>query len=201
MSLSFIFKFKSLRPWDPQTDQFQFESDFCILTKTKHNLRVASRIIGSTDHARTSLLSMQRRQRTTVSGVPGLVSSSLASSVVTAPVTATATADAAVTNAIDSNEFISENESYDLIDHYAGVKSRLDQIEAMLTKLSVKVDTSTRMVERAMLSSAMTSRDQAAAAAAVSWSPVTGGQSGLAFFVLVALFTSILLSVFMKNIL
>jgi hypothetical protein len=118
---------------------------------------------------------------------------------VAAPVIATFTADAAVTNAIDSNEFISENESQDLIEHYAGVKNRLDQIEAMLTKLSVKVDTSTRMVERAMLSSAMTSRDQTVAAA-VSW-PWSPGQSGLAFFVLVALFTSILLSVFMKNIL
>ncbi len=38
----FLFiKLKSLRPWDPQNDLDQYESDFKIMTKTRHNLKVA----------------------------------------------------------------------------------------------------------------------------------------------------------------
>jgi hypothetical protein len=34
-----IYNFSDLRPWDPQTDLFQTEANFQILTKTKHNLK------------------------------------------------------------------------------------------------------------------------------------------------------------------
>jgi len=50
---------KSLRPWDPQTDLFQYESNFKIMTKSKHNLKLSNHCIAS---PRSSLLTLHHRQ-------------------------------------------------------------------------------------------------------------------------------------------
>ena len=44
-----------MRPWDPQTDLFQYESNFKIMTKAKHNLKLSSHCLAN---PRSSLLTL-----------------------------------------------------------------------------------------------------------------------------------------------
>lgn len=105
---------KSLRPWDPQTDLFQYESNFKIMTKVKHNIKLPSQCIAS---PRSSLLTLHHRQ------TPHLRH----------PI---------VPDVVESNECIVTNESYDLLVQYNDIKQRLDHIEDNLSKLGKKIDSS-----------------------------------------------------------
>jgi len=53
MGKEWLYKYSDMRPWDQQTDFFQFESEFKILTKTKHNLKLNTRNLTS---PRTSII-------------------------------------------------------------------------------------------------------------------------------------------------
>jgi hypothetical protein len=53
MGKEWLYKYSDMRPWDQQTDFFQFESEFKILTKTKHNFKLNTRHLAS---PRTSII-------------------------------------------------------------------------------------------------------------------------------------------------
>jgi hypothetical protein len=125
---------------------------------------VASRLIS--DQARTSLLSIRQH--------PAIVAS-------------------VNVNPIEANECISENDetSYDLIEQYTGVKNRLDLIETTLKKLNAKLDANTKMIERAMLSSANNRNDTSRALHLNS-------QYGFVVVLAIGCFTGLLLSFFLR---
>jgi hypothetical protein len=52
-----LYNYADLRPWDPQTDLYQYEAEFKINTKTKINLNSSSRSI-EVDVLRNSLLAL-----------------------------------------------------------------------------------------------------------------------------------------------
>ena len=53
MGKEWLYKYSDMRPWDQQTDFFQYEAEFKILTKTKHNLKLNTRHLAS---PRTSII-------------------------------------------------------------------------------------------------------------------------------------------------
>lgn len=59
LNKEWIYNYSDTRPWDPQTDLFQIESEFKIFTKTKHNLRVKSIVADP----RTSLITFTQHRR------------------------------------------------------------------------------------------------------------------------------------------
>jgi hypothetical protein len=59
LNKEWIYNYSDTRPWDPQTDLFQIESEFKIFTKTKHNLKVKSIVADP----RTSLITFTQHGR------------------------------------------------------------------------------------------------------------------------------------------
>ena len=114
LSKEWLYNYADLRPWDNQTDLFQYESDFRIFTKTRHNLnKINSKTSGD---PRASLLAlqsphMQRRSRHRTES-----------------------------NIVPTTDYISTNESYDLLVQYNDIKQRLDQIEDNLKQINCKFD-------------------------------------------------------------
>ncbi len=95
---------------------------------------------------------------------------------------------------IEANECMSENDeaSYDLMEQYTGIKTRLDQIELSLKKLNGKLDANTKMIERSMLSSVNSRSDASKAALSLS------NQYGFVLVLLIACLAGLLFSFFLK---
>lgn len=116
LNKEWLYNYSDLRPWDPQTDLYQFESNFKILTKTKHNLKLETRI--SSD-PRSSLLGIRNHQ------TPHIRHRIVESNDVIMN----------VPNAVNS---------YDVLEQYNDIKQRLEQIEHGLKSLSNNLDNSSQ---------------------------------------------------------
>ncbi len=141
LSKEWLYNYSDLRPWDPQTDMFQYESNFKIITKAKHNLIKLSNhcIVHTSPH--NSLLNMHHMNRqhhhhlhhhhhaTTVAH--NLIQRNH---------------HQIVAEVVETNRCIAPNESYDLFVQYNDIKQRLEHIEDNLNKINKKIDTNLSLI-------------------------------------------------------
>ena len=126
-SKQWIYNYSDLRPWDPQTDMFQYESNFKITTKTKHNLSKLKSNQLITSPRINSMISISHngsknrfRQVSSTENIDTVSNKS----------------------AHHSNNNQNNENSFDILMQYTDIKQRLNGIEDNLQKITSLISSS-----------------------------------------------------------
>ena len=119
LNKEWLYNYFDLRPWDTLTDLFQYEYDYKIKTRTKHDITIITKRVLNDPHA--SLLSLQHlhdhhdhiqhRHQTR-----------------------------SLHHNRKSDSLTNEETSFDILIHFSDIKQRLDKIEDNLKHLDKKLD-------------------------------------------------------------
>jgi hypothetical protein len=119
---------------------FQYESNFKIITKAKHNLIKLSNhcIVHTSPH--NSLLNMHHMNRQHHHHLHHHHHATVAHNLIQR------NHHQIVAEVVETNRCIAPNESYDLFVQYNDIKQRLDHIEDNLNKINKKIDTNLSLI-------------------------------------------------------